>query len=98
MRPWLIMLGPGLVLMGLLAVQAQVAIDVTRITCQQFLENRVTDTTTLSVWLNGYVNGARGKTLIYPLSPGRIDLVHYCEDHTDALVLDAARKVFGTDK
>jgi hypothetical protein len=51
MRPWLIMLGPGLVLIGLQAVQAQVVIDVTTITCQQFLENRVTDTTTLRVCL-----------------------------------------------
>ena len=25
-------------------------------------------------------------------------MVHYCEDHTDALVLDAARNVFGADK
>ena len=83
---------------GAQAVQAQVAIDVTKITCQQFLEDRVTDTTTLSVWLNGYVNGAHGKTLINPLSSGRTELVHYCEDHTDALVLDAARKVFGADK
>jgi hypothetical protein len=44
------------------------------------------------------VNGARGKTLIDPLSAGHISLVHYCEDHTDALVLDAARNVFGADK
>jgi hypothetical protein len=44
------------------------------------------------------VNGAHGKTLINPLSSGRTELVHYCEDHTDALVLDAARKVFGADK
>jgi acid stress chaperone HdeB len=95
MRPWLIMFGTGL---GLTAAQAQVVIDVTKITCQQFLEDRVTDTTTLSVWLNGYVNGAHGKTLINPLSSGRTELVHYCEDHTDALVLDAARKVFGADK
>lgn len=98
MRPWLIMLGPGVSVDGAAAVQAQVSIDMTKITCQQLLEDRVTDTTTLSVWLIGYVNGARGKTPINPLSPGRIDLVHYCEDHTDTLVLDAARKVFGTDK
>jgi acid stress chaperone HdeB len=96
---WAGVLGPASALMiGLQAAQAQVVIDITKITCQQYLEDRVTDTTTLSVWLNGYVNGARGKTLIDPLSPGRIDLVHYCEDHADALVLDAARKVFGTSK
>ena len=98
MRPWVIMLGLGLALMGLQAVQAQVAIDVTKITCQQFLEDRVTDTTTLSVWLNGYVNGARGKTLIYPLSVGENSLIDYCVSHTNTLVLDAARNVVGAEK
>jgi hypothetical protein len=44
------------------------------------------------------VNGARGKTLIEPLSPGHIALVNYCESHMDMLVLDAARTVFGADK
>jgi acid stress chaperone HdeB len=98
MRLWLIVLGTGLALIWLQAVQAQVVIDVTKITCQQFLEDRVTDSHTLGVWLNGYVNGTRGKTLIEPLSQGRIDLSHYCQDHAGALVLDAARKVFGADK
>jgi acid stress chaperone HdeB len=98
MRPWLIMLGPALALMGLHAVQAQVTIDITKITCQQFLEDRVADSITLGVWLHGYVSGARGETVIEPLSTGRINLVHYCEDHNNALVLDAARKVFGTNK
>ena len=98
MRPWFIMLGPGLALMGLQAVQAQVTIDITKITCQEFLEEQLTDSNTLGVWLHGYVNGARGRTLIDPLSPGRINLLHYCVDHTDALVLDAARNVFGADK
>ena len=62
------------------------------------LYGQLTDSNTLGIWLNGYVNGARGKTLIDPLSTGHIGLVHYCEDHSDAPVLDAARKVFGTDK
>ena len=102
MRPWLIMLGSGLALVGPQAVQAQVTIDITenhppdeferRAEYQQFIN-------TLSVWLNGpAANGMCGNTLIDPLSPGRIALVHYCEDHTDALVLDAARNVFGADK
>jgi acid stress chaperone HdeB len=98
MRPWLIMLVPGLASIGLQAVQAQVTIDTTKITCQQFLAGELTDTRTLGIWLNGYVNGARGKTLIEPLSAGHISLVHYCEDHVNALVLDAARNVFGADK
>ena len=67
MRPWLIMLGSGLALVGPQAVQAQVTIDITKITCHEFVTGQLTNSNTLSVWLNGYVNGTRGKTLIDPL-------------------------------
>jgi hypothetical protein len=98
MRPWLIMLGPGLAMVGLQAVQAQVTIDITKITCYHFLADKLTDSRTLGIWLNGYVNDARGKTLVEPLSAGHTDLVTYCQSHMDTLVLDAARNVFGGDK
>jgi acid stress chaperone HdeB len=98
MRPWLIMFGVGLASIGLQAVQAQVTIDITKITCSEFLADQLTDSRTLAIWLNGYVNGARGKTLIDPLSAGHNALVRYCESHMDGLVLDGARNVFGADK
>jgi hypothetical protein len=72
MKPWLIMLGTGFALIGLQAVQAQVTIDITKITCNQFLASQITDSRTLGVYLNGYVNGERGKTLIDPLSTGHL--------------------------
>jgi hypothetical protein len=56
------MLGAGLALIGLQAVQAQVTIDITKITCDQFLAGQLTDANTLSKWLSGYVNGERKKT------------------------------------
>jgi acid stress chaperone HdeB len=98
MRRWLIMFGTALASIGLQAVQAQVTIDITEITCNQFLGSQITDPRTLGIWLNGYVNGERGKRLIHPLSPGHISLVNYCESHMDTLILDAARNVFGADK
>jgi acid stress chaperone HdeB len=98
MRPWLIMLGPGLALIGLQAAQAQVTIDITKITCNQFLAGQLTDSRTLAIWLNGYVNGVRRKTLIDPLSVGENNLVDYCVSHTNTLVLDAARNLAGADK
>jgi acid stress chaperone HdeB len=98
MRPWFVMFGTALSLIGLQTVQAQVTIDVAKITCNQYLAGEVTDARTLGIWLNGYVNGARGKTLIEPLAAGHIILEHYCQDHIDTLVLDAARKIFGGDK
>ena len=98
MRPWLIMLGPGLALVGLQSVQAQVTVDITKITCNEFLAGQLTDSNSLAIWLNGYVNGARGKTLIDPLSVGENNLIDYCVSHTNTLVLDAARNVVGADK
>ncbi len=98
MRPWLIMLGPGLALVGLQAVQAQVTIDITKITCDQFLAGQLTDANTLSIWLSGYVNGARNKTLVDPLSLRTSDLITYCITHTDMPVLDAARNLVDAHK
>jgi Zn-dependent alcohol dehydrogenase len=99
MRPWkLIMFGLGLALVGLQAVQAQVTIDIEKLTCYDFLADKLTDSRTLGIWLNGYVNGERGRKHIEPLSAGHADLVAYCQSHMDTLVLDAARNVFGADK
>jgi acid stress chaperone HdeB len=98
MKPWLIMFGTGLASIGLQAVQAQVTIDITKITCYQFLAGQLTDSRTLGIWLNGYAYGARGKTLIDPLSVTESSLVDYCVSHNNVLVLDAARNVFGADK
>ena len=92
------MLGPGLALIGLQAAQAQVTIDITKITCNQFLAGQLTDLRTLAIWLNGYVNGARRKTLVDPLSVGENNLIDYCVSHTNTLVLDAARDLAGADK
>ena len=98
MRPWLIMFGSVLASMGLQTAQAQVTIDITQLTCYHFLADKLTDSRTLGIWLNGYVNGVRGKTLIAPLGANHIDLVTYCQSHMDTPVLDAARNVFGADK
>ena len=79
------MFGTGLASIGLQAVQAHVTIDITEITCNQFLGSQITDSRTLGIWLNGYVNGERGKTHIHPISPGHISLVNYCgEPHGHA--------------
>jgi hypothetical protein len=98
MRPWFMMFGTGLALVGLQPVQAQVTIDITKLTCYHFLADKLTDSRTLGIWLNGYVNGERGRTLIEPLSAGHTDLVTYCQSHMDTLVLDAARNVYGAGK
>jgi acid stress chaperone HdeB len=96
MRPWLIML--TLALVGVQVARAQVIVDVRKITCDEFLAGQLTDSRSLATWLNGYVNGSRGKTLIDPLSITENNLIDYCLSHNNMPVLDAARNVTGADK
>ena len=46
------------------AAQAQVTIDVAKITCNQFMLGSIVDSRTMSIWLSGYYNGTLGNTLI----------------------------------
>jgi hypothetical protein len=54
-------------LLGLLAVpaaQAQVTLDVAKITCEQLLQNKVAAPRILGAWLSGYYNGKRNNTVL----------------------------------
>jgi hypothetical protein len=46
------------------AAQAQVTIDVAKITCNQFMLGSIVDSRTMSIWLSGYYNGTLNNTLI----------------------------------
>ena len=98
MKAWLIVFGLALAPPGMPIAQAQQTIDITKITCEKFLAGQVTDSRTLAIWLNGYVNGQRGKTLIDPDTVRQTVLIDYCVDHSKTLALDAARSVVHGDK
>jgi hypothetical protein len=46
------------------AAQAQVSVDVSKITCEQFILFKVTDPRYIAIWLSGYYNGKRDNTVI----------------------------------
>lgn len=98
LKRWCIVLGLALALLGPPAAQAQQTIDITKITCEKFLAGQLTDLRSLAIWLNGYVNGERGKTLIDPDTVREIILIDYCVGHSKTLALDAARSVAGSSK
>lgn len=56
----------SLILIGCLSSvsQAQVTIDVSKITCQQFRSYAITDPNNIALWLSGYYNGKRGNTIV----------------------------------
>ena len=60
----------GLVTFGLTAalsaqsVQAQVSIDVSKISCEQFILFKVTDPQKIAIWLSGYYHGKNQNTVV----------------------------------
>jgi HdeA/HdeB family len=88
----------GLLLLGSRPVDAQETTDISKLTCDQFIAGTVSDSRTISVWINGYYNGARGTTLIDPNVTGEKSLIQYCIGQPKMPVLDAARNVGGAFK
>jgi len=48
------------------ALKAQITIDISKITCAQFLNFSIADPDKIAVWLSGYHHGKRGNTIALP--------------------------------
>jgi len=53
---------PGLIFtLVAVAAKAQVMLDISKVTCDQFAGYKITDPQNIAVWLSGYYNGKRGQ-------------------------------------
>ena len=82
------------------AAQAQVAIDVSKITCQQFRSYAITDPNNIALWLSGYYNGQRNNTIINVESfKENLEKVKdYCITHPTVTVMQTVEAVLGISK
>jgi|SRR5579864_138546 len=46
------------------ACKSQMTMDISKLTCEQFVVMRVANPNYVAIWLNGYYNGKRGNTII----------------------------------
>ena len=46
------------------AAQAQVTVEVSKITCEEFASYKVMDPEKIAIWLSGYYNGKQGNTSV----------------------------------
>jgi len=46
------------------AARAQVTVDVSKITCNQWVDREVGDPRDITIWLSGYYHGKRGETTV----------------------------------
>jgi acid stress chaperone HdeB len=82
------------------AAQAQVAIDVSKITCQQFRSYAITDPNNIALWLSGYYNGQRNNTIINVESfkENLKKVKDYCITHPTVTVMQTVEAVLGISK
>jgi acid stress chaperone HdeB len=75
--------------------QAQVTLDVAKVTCGQFVSYKVTNPKYLAVWLSGYDHGRRGDTVVdtQQLVANADKLESYCLKNPDVLMMQAAETV-----
>lgn len=86
-----------LALLTMSTAQAQVTIDVSRITCEQFVQYQITNDESVAIWLAGYYAGKRGNTILDPqkLKENVRAVRSYCIMNSDATVLRAVETVLG---
>jgi len=81
--------------------QAQVTVDVSKLTCEQLLMEKLAWPSKYAVlWLNGYYNGKRSNTVIEPavMEEDEKKVNFYCYQHREMTVMDAVKNALGLDK
>ena len=92
--------GPALVLslVCISAAQGQVTVDVSKITCEQFLTSRI-DQKTVATWISGFYHGKRNSTVIelQNVKDNAKNVRSFClqSSNRKMLLVDAAARVAG---
>jgi acid stress chaperone HdeB len=75
---------------------AQIMIDVSRITCQQFLNDTITVPDNIAYWLGGYYDGRLGNTEfdVAVLKHNVSKLEDYCQNHQNVTVMTAVESIW----
>jgi acid stress chaperone HdeB len=78
------------------AARAQVTVDISKITCEQFILHKITDPDRIVFWLSGYFNGKRDNTIIdtHSFEENANKMRSYCRANFKATVMQAAEKLF----
>ena len=76
--------------------QAQVTIDISSVTCEQFLGYKIINPDDIAMWLSGYRNAQRGNTIIdiEALAAQKSELQAYCLRNLKVPVMQAIDKLF----
>ena len=79
-----------------LEVHAQVTLDLSKVTCDQYVGYKITDPQNIAIWLSGYFNGKRGNTIVdtQAFEANTKKLRDYCFRNPATPVMRATETVF----
>src|SRR6516164_4553376 len=77
--------------------EAQVVVDVSKITCDQFATYKIANPEYIAIWLSGYYHGTRGdmKVDIQTLKADAARVENYCLSKPDVPLVPAVKAVLG---
>ena len=92
--------GAAFFLAAIPAAQAQVQVDVSKITCEQFLLFKVADPRDIGIWLSGYYHGKQGTTVVdmQNLKDTGEKVKDYCRGNLQQPVMKGVETVLGVGK
>jgi len=87
-------------LMAVSSAQAQVTIDVSKITCKEFVLSTLFEPDHIAYWLSGFYNGNRSNTVLNvdDLQDYVSKVEDYCVHNQDVTVMKAAEILLGAGK
>ena len=83
-------------------VHAQVTLDASKVTCDQFVHAKIGEPRMVAAWLSGFYNGKRNKTVIdnQTFEANMTKLVNFCYDEKNfkVPVMQAIERAIGSAK
>ena len=89
-----------LILAAAQSAHAQVMLDLSKVTCEQWSGYKITNPQNIALWLSGYYNGKRSNTVIdtQGLAAENQKLRDFCITNPQMPVMQAVEKLMGAAK
>jgi acid stress chaperone HdeB len=90
----------GLMLVVNISAHAQITVDLSEVTCEQFYKLKIGTAQNVGFWLSGFEHGRRNDKVIDPkaLKSNAEQLTTYCVRNPKTLMLQAIESLFGEKK
>src|SRR4051794_36042652 len=94
--------GLVLAIVSTASAQAQVTLDASKVTCDQFVHSKVGSPRIIGAWLSGFYNGKRDKRILdlqnYEENLGKLEQFCSLEKNFKLPVMQAVEQLFGAKK